>query len=511
MDIVLIHPPVSRPCEPPAGIARLSGALKAHGESCRVVDLNMEGLVYLLERGITPDDTWTRRASLHLGENLASLRSGAAFRGMGGYTRAVTEINRVLETASQGFSTRVSLNNYQHATMTPVRSADLIHAFEHPEENVFYGYFSNRLASILEECRPGHVGFSLNYLSQALTTFAMAGLLRRLDSSMHIIMGGGLITSWMNRPDWNNPFSGLVDTFVAGPGERVLLELAGVDFAGHHALPDYEPFWGWGYLSPGRVLPLSASSGCYWGRCSFCPEQAEGNPYSPVPVREVVSGLETLIEQNSPCLVHMIDNALSPSMLAAMAGREFDAPWYGFARMTHHLAEPDFCRDLAASGCVMMQLGLESGDQEVLDKLGKGIGLQEAGSVLQSLHDAGIATYVYLLFGTPAEDERSARMTLDYVRRHAGFIDFLNLSLFNLPTGAHGEDNLKTYDFFEGDLSLYQGFVHPKGWDRNRVRQFLDKEFKRDRAIARIVRNDPPFFTSNHAPFFAGKQLLRKD
>ncbi|HXK47837.1 MAG TPA: radical SAM protein, partial [Deltaproteobacteria bacterium] len=111
-------------------------------------------------------------------------------------------------------------------------------------------------------------------------------------------------------------------------------------------------------------------------------------------------------------------------------------------------------------------------------------------------------TYVYLLFGTPAEDEASARKTLEFTADHAGYIDFLNLSVFNLPRGGDEAAGLDTYDFFEGDLSLYQGFVHPKGWDRNRVRRFLDREFRRNPAVAAIVRNDPPLFTSNHAPFF---------
>jgi hypothetical protein len=61
---------------------------------------------------------------------------------------------------------------------------------------------------------------------------------------------------------------------------------------------------------------------------------------------------------------------------------------------------------------------------------------------------------------------------------------------------------METKSFYEGDLSLYTGFDHPKGWSRPLIRQFLDKEFKRHPAIAPILRRDPPVFTSNHAPFF---------
>ncbi|HWI41616.1 MAG TPA: radical SAM protein, partial [Verrucomicrobiae bacterium] len=49
---------------------------------------------------------------------------------------------------------------------------------------------------------------------------------------------------------------------------------------------------------------------------------------------------------------------------------------------------------------------------------------------------------------------------------------------------------------------LYTSFRHPRGWDRPQVRRFL-AEFRRHPAVARILRNDPPLFTSNHAPFFS--------
>lgn len=55
----------------------------------------------------------------------------------------------------------------------------------------------------------------------------------------------------------------------------------------------------------------------------------------------------------------------------------------------------------------------------------------------------------------------------------------------------------------DGGLSLYTGFTHPQGWDRNVVRRFLDREFKRHPAVSAILKNDPPVFTSNHAAFFA--------
>jgi radical SAM superfamily enzyme YgiQ (UPF0313 family) len=157
----------------------------------------------------------------------------------------------------------------------------------------------------------------------------------------------------------------------------------------------------------------------------------------------------------------------------------------------------------------MLKLGLESGDPAVLKALNKGIDLPTAAAALKNLKSAGIAAYLYLLFGTPAETMEAARRTLAFTADHAEEIGFLNLAIFNLPAwGADGE-RLDAGEY-EGDLSLYRPFSHPQGWNRGEVRRFLEREFKRDPAIAPILRRDPPFFTSNHAPFFAQGMAGRK-
>jgi radical SAM superfamily enzyme YgiQ (UPF0313 family) len=311
------------------------------------------------------------------------------------------------------------------------------------------------------------------------------------------------VTSWLRRPAWRNPFGGLIDHLVAGPGEAALLDLCGSAGGPRPALPDYGDLPLDDYLAPGRILPYSAASGCYWNHCSFCPERAEGSVYRPLPVNRALEELHALCASHRPALVHLLDNAVSPALLRGLVDRPLGVPWYGFARIDAQLADADFCRALRRSGCVMLKLGLESGDQGVLDRLHKGVELDTATRALATLRDAGIAVYGYLLFGTPAEDEAAARRTLEFVAQHSDALDYLNVAVFNLPAGDHAAETGATGPFYDGDLSLYTGFRHPQGWERQRVRHFLSREFTRHPAVAAILRRDPPLFTSNHAPFFA--------
>ncbi len=503
--ILLIHPPATRPSEPPAGLARLSGCLRANGVPHVLLDANLEGLLHLLSAPPgTAGDRRTERAARHLPENLRALRTWDGFGNAGRYRTAVHELNRLLEESAKGGTCRVDLQNCADRDLSPVRSADLLTAFASPERNPFYPYFRRRLPEILERDTPSLVGFSLNYLSQGLTTFAMMGFLRKTAPGIPIVLGGGLVTSWTGRPGWNNPFAGTADHLVSGPGEGPLLALAGKPGTGEPVCPpDLNGFPLNDYLSPGLILPYSASTGCYWNRCSFCPERAEKRTFRPLPQTRVLEEVGELCRTCDPALVHFVDNALAPSLLGALARKGSPRPWYGFARVTEELADQDFARCLRESGCVMLKLGIESGSQDVLDSLEKGIRLETASRVLSTLHRFGIIPYAYFLFGTPGETEASAQETLDFIARHGESIGFLNLALFNLPVHGPETEALRTRDFYAGDLALYQEFEHPSGWHRNRVRNFIDRKVKRHPAVSAILRREPPSFGSNHAPLFA--------
>lgn len=502
-SVVLIHPPVAKPCEPPAGIARLAGALRGGGVNCTVIDANIEGLHHVLRSAVPGDDTWSRRAHRHLKKHLALLRSPEGYRRADPYRRAVADLGRLLGRAAEDNGIKIGLADYRDARLVPVRGADLRQAALHPQRNPFYDYYQNHLVSRVLAADPEVVGISINFLSQALCGFALIGVIRQARPGTRIIIGGGLITSWLRHADEAADFSDLVERAVDGPGEKALLQAMGRESPCRHFVPDYSDLMPNPYLSPGFILPFSASHGCWWRRCAFCPERAEGRPFQPVPHRSAVEQLRRLADQTRPSLIHLLDNALSPALLKALTTYPPGAPWYGFVRIGPPLDDPDFCRRLGRAGCVMLKIGLESGCQSVLDRMQKGVQLRMAAKVLDNLHRAGIATYVYLLFGTPAEDEAAAHRTLEFVADHHPRIGFLNLAIFNLPLGGPEAGELALRGFYEGDLALYSDFQHPAGWDRAEVRRFVERTFKKHWAVRPIIQRDPPVFTSNHAAFFS--------
>jgi hypothetical protein len=523
----------------------------------RLLDLNHEGLEFLLSSDLTaavsttgrleagdtvgiaegqgsnePNhaDTWTRGARKRLDRNLASLRKPETYRNLPRYTRAIGDLNRVLRAASAPFGAEASLANYIEANRSPLRRKDLLDAAVGYRDSPYFSLFSRRIAEELESQPAAVVGLSINYLSQALPAFAILGWLSEAYPEPNRIAGGGLINSWLSQGSLSGTDSlgGLLHALIPGRGEDGLSAwlaggkrdaikpvwqgIAGMGSGGsigrdvinpvRASLPDYDDFSHLNYLSPVGIIPYSFSSGCPWKRCTFCPEKAEDGRYTGLPVDAAIAQLGQLARHCKPGLFHFTDNEISPLYLRGMAEHSPGIPWYGFARFSRVLLDPGFCKALAASGCRMLQLGLESADQKVLDAMGKGTELGEIDRILENLSRAGIGTFLYVLFGTPAEDLPAAGKTRDFLASRADRIDFLNIAIFNLPIASSDAAGLATRDFYEGDLAIYSEFEHPAGWNRGAIRNFISRELENEPRIREIIKRAPPVFTSNHAVFF---------
>ena len=501
MTILLIYPPVAKSCEPPAGIARLAGTLRDHQITCLTVDLNLECILSQFDLNLNSKDTWSRRAYRKRYKSLRYLRTSRTYRNPDRHKEAVNNLNRVLSLAAQFSNCDISLGNYSDETCSPLSRRDLILAAEHFDKNHFYPFFRRRIDQLIDACSPPFIGISFSYLSQALTGFAILGYLNHFYPEVTIVVGGSLLTSWMSSPQWNSPFEGLANHLIRGPGEHELLSLMNREPQQRSGRFDYDDFPFNHYLAPGPILPYAASDGCYWKRCTFCPDRAEKIGYSQIHPSSVSGDLSYLINRYQPVLLHFLDNAVSPALQKHLINHPPGIPWYGFSRFEKELEDPDFCQALRRSGCIMLKLGLESGSQNVLDQMHKGIKLDRVSQILSHLRSAGIATYIYLLFGTPSETEKEALLTMKFIKQHRSAITYLNLAIFNMPVcspEAAGNFNR----FSDDDLSLYCAFEHPHKWNRKKVRNFLQTRFRKDPQINQIILRDPPVFTSNHAPLF---------
>lgn len=70
---------------------------------------------------------------------------------------------------------------------------------------------------------------------------------------------------------------------------------------------------------------------------------------------------------------------------------------------------------LKESGCMEIKFGLETGSDEILKKMEKGITVEQAKKVINMVCDMGLTTKVFIISGLPGENDQTNQETIDFL------------------------------------------------------------------------------------------------
>lgn len=171
----------------------------------------------------------------------------------------------------------------------------------------------------------------------------------------------------------------------------------------------------------GRWNKLTVAHGCYWKKCSFCDISLDYiSRYENTPAAELVDKMEKLIAETGETGFHFVDEAAPPLALRDLAleilRRDLQVTWWTNIRFEKTFTE-DLCRLLSASGCIAVTGGLEVASQRLLDKMEKGITIEQVARVTKGFRDAGILVHAYLMYGFPTQTEQETIDSLEIVRQ----------------------------------------------------------------------------------------------
>jgi anaerobic magnesium-protoporphyrin IX monomethyl ester cyclase len=99
--------------------------------------------------------------------------------------------------------------------------------------------------------------------------------------------------------------------------------------------------------------------------------------------------------------------------------------------------DEEVVKSLHDGGCRMVMIGIESGNQRVLNLMDKGVLVSDAESVVKNFAATEIWVHCYFMIGFPTETLTEALDTLEFVKRNSNLISSLALSNFVLPTNSH--------------------------------------------------------------------------
>ncbi|MGQ9843318.1 MAG: B12-binding domain-containing radical SAM protein [Spirochaetota bacterium] len=94
--------------------------------------------------------------------------------------------------------------------------------------------------------------------------------------------------------------------------------------------------------------------------------------------------------------------------------RGINHPWTAFARVD--TVNEELLEHMKEAGCTMLCFGIESGNQEILDKVKKKITLEKCKQAVDMCREVGISPMTSYILGLPGETEETIKKTLEFAK-----------------------------------------------------------------------------------------------
>jgi radical SAM superfamily enzyme YgiQ (UPF0313 family) len=283
---------------------------------------------------------------------------------------------------------------------------------------------------------------------------------------------------------------------------------------------------------PGGML---TSRGCP-ARCTFCANYVTGRAFRHRAPAAVVAELNAYHRRCGANFFPFWDDALTANIPrlyelcdAIAAGIEFPLCWSAITRAT--MVKPDLLKAMKRAGLVAINFGVESGDDEILRAIRKGVSTGQVVRALEWAKDEGLVTACNFMLGFPQETPAALGRTLDFMRRIEPLVDsFSTMGVvvpfpgtpiyedFHLRFGFTDwwlredfsrysppppmDDFDRFYRHYIDDTNLELDFFRYTGEMRSMIRACM--KFKAEHNLARMGLLKDPVFRSGPTELFAG-------
>jgi radical SAM superfamily enzyme YgiQ (UPF0313 family) len=209
-----------------------------------------------------------------------------------------------------------------------------------------------------------------------------------------------------------------------------------------------------------KYLPgthMQVADGCWHGKCTFCVEKGRG--YKVRPVDECIA---ELYECKRLGFKEVFDD--SGTFPTGRWLTEFCEKTVGLGLhlgCNMRMVDVDY-HAMRKSGFRMVLFGLESANQYTLDKINKGVKVEDTKYIIKA-SEAGLEPHIAVMFGYPWETDNDARRTLRLVHYllRRGYAQTAQASFFN-QTGFEANRSHKRYVPKLYDCYRYPEFIYHK-------------------------------------------------
>ncbi len=163
---------------------------------------------------------------------------------------------------------------------------------------------------------------------------------------------------------------------------------------------------------------LVSSKGCPRG-CTFC--EAGRTPYNPRSPLTVVNEMEECYHKYGIREIDIfdyefpIDRKRVTAICEELIKRNLDLTWACRSRIDS--VDESLLKLMKTAGCRRVYYGIESGVQEMLDRVNKGITLNQIREAIEITKGVGIRPLGFFLIGSPGETRATVRETLKFAKK----------------------------------------------------------------------------------------------
>lgn len=217
---------------------------------------------------------------------------------------------------------------------------------------------------------------------------------------------------------------------TAAPPRELIKNLDTLPLPARHKFPleKYKTHPPYGLKNP--YMHLLTSRGCPFG-CAFCSKSVFGRGLRMRAAASVVDEMAELIKKYGVKEIKFYDDDFTLDMNRAeeiceeIIRRKIKIPWSATTRVD--LVNQPLLKKMKQAGCWLIAYGVESGCQDLIDLIGKGIKLEQVERAFSWTSQAGIKTLAYFMIGLPGETEATIKNTVAFSKRLNP--DFVNWSL----------------------------------------------------------------------------------
>ncbi|MBA7655408.1 tRNA-2-methylthio-N(6)-dimethylallyladenosine synthase [subsurface metagenome] len=182
-----------------------------------------------------------------------------------------------------------------------------------------------------------------------------------------------------------------------------------------------------------RRLGITTSRGCPY-RCIFCSVRLSmGNRFRPRSPENVLNEIEDWYEKgweefdiNDDCF--SVDMGRAKKICDLIVERGFKIRYSCYNGLRVDLVDRELLQKMKESGCDFISYGVESGNNEVLRAIKKGITIQQVERAVEITNEVGIKNAGTFIIGHPGETLEKAMDTIKFAERLPfRFVSFYNL------------------------------------------------------------------------------------